>query len=681
MDFEDLQQEREYDLDLMGNFGRFVSSGSYPVEFFMTSMPMAQANKYLKFATDVQMDDVNFDLLMQRDIDADRVENDIMPYLQQDEATASTRPVFFPPLLAAIVPVNDEKIQEFYGARSAVNNLPPGFSGVVWQGHFRLYGRETVSADGLSLYANQNGPKIKSKQAILELRSSELNPQGVMLIVIDGQHRLKALKRLWSEHRDKVRDLVVPVCIMYAPSSYKQSCSVSVPSVPRVFRNLFVDVNSTMKEVGGHFNILLSDKNVGDIACRVFCDAVIKTYHKEGLACIEWNTRTRKQSYSVNKVHSITSIGVLQKGLEENFKPDMLVEYLLGITAGAHDLFPDGADPDEYYPKVKWDKFSYAQSNAIRDRIRENFTPLLLDLFFECVPFKKLHDIFLDELKKVRDDAGKGGRIGIAAQAVLQSLLEYKPSDEKDSDVKKRWLVFEESIEERRAREGLNIVRYALFQRAVFNVAGWFIRIGLQNSISPAASFKAVIALLNEIFEKNKNVFDIERTYLQYTVFDQKRIRTREESRLALRDLIFAHLLRKDVRDAIRSVGFDIDSAGVIDSELNDKGFAAAGEFLGRYREERARAFKKGYELDYSLSHDEREDLRLKELEQRATERAVKERIIDESSVSKKFDLAVNEYIEEYFAEAKKDLRSALGVEGDLLEKQTLDENGESEEI
>ena len=151
MDFEDLQQEREYDLDLMGNFGRFVSSGSYPVEFFMTSMPMAQANKYLKFATDVQMDDVNFDLLMQRDIDADRVENDIMPYLQQDEATASTRPVFFPPLLAAIVPVNDEKIQEFYGARSAVNNLPPGFSGVVWQGHFRLYGRETVSADGLSL--------------------------------------------------------------------------------------------------------------------------------------------------------------------------------------------------------------------------------------------------------------------------------------------------------------------------------------------------------------------------------------------------------------------------------------------------------------------------------------------------------------------------------------------------
>jgi predicted ribosome quality control (RQC) complex YloA/Tae2 family protein len=71
----------------------------------------------------------------------------------------------------------------------------------------------------------------------------------------------------------------------------------------------------------------------------------------------------------------------------------------------------------------------------------------------------------------------------------------------------------------------------------------------------------------------------------------------------------------------------------------------------------------------------------LKELEQRATERAVKERKIDESSVSKKFDLAVNEYIEEYFAEAKKDLRSALGVEGDLLEKQTLDENGESEEI
>ena len=35
---EDLTEEKEFDLELVGNFGRFVSSGSYPIEFFMTSL-------------------------------------------------------------------------------------------------------------------------------------------------------------------------------------------------------------------------------------------------------------------------------------------------------------------------------------------------------------------------------------------------------------------------------------------------------------------------------------------------------------------------------------------------------------------------------------------------------------------------------------------------------------------
>ncbi|MFJ4247530.1 hypothetical protein [Pseudomonas sp. NPDC089741] len=679
-DFEDLQEEQEFDVELLGNFGRFVSSGSYPVEYFMASMPMAQAYKYLKFARDVQMDDINFDLLMQRDIDENRVEKDIMPYLQQDEATAATRPLFFPPLLAAIVPVKDEKIQEYYGARSKI--IPKvGFAGVSWEGHFRLYGKTTASADGLTLQSDQPGEKIKAKQAILNLRTSELDPHGVMLIVIDGQHRLRALKRLWEEHRDKVRDLVVPVCVMYAPNSHSENADkLNVPSVPRVFRNLFVDVNSTMTVVGGHFNILLSDKNIGDMTCRVFCDDVLSRYGKEGLACIEWNTRTRTHSYNVTKVHSLTSIGVLQRGLEENFKPDMVVSYLLGISDAAEDLFPVGADKEDFYPKIKWDKYSYAQSNALKFRIKEHLTPLLVSLYFESVPFKKLYGYFTEEVGKLKSDLPKGGRSAISAQAILQSLLEYKPFDEKDSDFKKRWLVFEESIEAKRASSSFGIVRYALFQRAFFNVAGIFLRFGIQYSVPPERAFKAAITLLNVIFDKNSDVFNNEKTYLQYTVFEQRRIRTRDETKAAIRDLILAHLLRDDIRASV--VAAFSDSAGPeLDVLLNDEGFTSAGQFLGRYREERAKAFKKGYELDYSLTNEEREDLRLKELEQRAMERDVKEKRRDESSLVRRFDNEVDRFIDEYFVEAKRDLRSSLGIEGDLLEKNTTDETSEVDDI
>ncbi len=679
-EFEDLQEEQEFDVELLGNFGRFISSGSYPVEYFMASMPMAQAYKYLKFARDVQMDDINFDLLMQRDIDENRVEKDIMPYLQQDEMTAATRPLFFPPLLAAIVPVKDEKIQEFYGARSKV--VPrQSFVGLSWAGHFMLSGKVTSSADGLALQADQVGEKIKAKQAILNLRTSELDPHGVMLIVIDGQHRLRALKRLWEEHRDKVRDLVVPVCVMYAPNSHSDYIDKkNIPSVPRVFRNLFVDVNSTMTVVGGHFNILLSDKNVGDMTCRVFCDEVLKKYGKEGLACIEWNTRTRSQSYNVTKVHSLTSIGVLQRGLEENFKPDMVVSYLLSITEGAQDLFPTGADKDDYYPKVKWDKFSYAQSNALKERIKTHLAPLLVSLYFESVPFRKMYGYFLDEVSKLKADLPKGGRTAISAQAILQSLLEYKPFDDRDSDFKKRWLVFEEAIEAKRSRSSFGIVRYALFQRAFFNVVGILVRVGLEYSVPPEQSFNAAVTLLNFIFEKNSDVFDFEKSYLQYTVFEQKRIRTRDETKAAIRDLLLAHLLRADVRHAVLKM-FSESVGSQLDSYLNDQGFTAAGQFLGRYREERVKSFKKGYDLDYSLSNEEREDLRLKELEQRAMERDVKENRRDEGSIERRFDKEVNRIIEGYFVEAKRDLRASLGIEGDLLEKNTSDEASELDDI
>ncbi len=679
-DFEDLQEEQEFDVELLGNFGRFVSSGSYPVEYFMASMPMAQAYKYLKFARDVQIDDINFDLLMQRDIDENRVEKDIMPYLQQDEATAATRPLFFPPLLAAIVPVKDEKIQEYYGARSKITPKV-GFAGVSWEGHFQLYGKTTTSADGLTLQSDQPGEKIKAKQAILNLRTSELDPHGVMLIVIDGQHRLRALKRLWEEHRDKVRDLVVPVCVMYAPNSHSENADkLNVPSVPRVFRNLFVDVNSTMTVVGGHFNILLSDKNIGDMTCRMFCDDVLSKYGKEGLACIEWNTRTRTHSYNVTKVHSLTSIGVLQRGLEENFKPDMVVSYLLEISDAAEDLFPAGADREDFYPKIKWDKYSYAQSNALKYRIKEHLTPLLVSLYFESVPYKKLYGYFTEEVARLKSDLPKGGRTAISAQAILQLLLEYKPFDEKDSDFKKRWLVFEESIEAKRSSSSFGIVRYALFQRAFFNVAGIFVRFGIQYAVPPERAFKAAIVLLNVIFDKNSDVFSIDKTYLQYTVFEQRRIRARDETKAAIRDLMLAHLLRDDIRASVVAAFSDSDGPE-LDVLLNDEGFASAGQFLGRYREERAKSFKKGYELDYSLTNEEREDLRLKELEQRAMERDVKEKRRDESSLVRRFDNEVDRFIDEYFVEAKRDLRSSLEIEGDLLEKNTTDETSEVDDI
>jgi hypothetical protein len=241
-------------------------------------------------------------------------------------------------------------------------------------------------------------------------------------------------------------------------------------------------------------------------------------------------------------------------------------------------------------------------------------------------------------------------------------------------------LVFEESIEAKRAGSTYGVVRYALFQRAFFNVAGVFVRVGIEYAVPPAVAFKTAVSMLNVIFQKNSDVFSTEKTYLQYTVFEHKRIRTRDETKAALRDLMLAHLLRADIRAEVLK-GFSQPLGSPLDTYLNDQGFSAAGQFLGRYREERAKSFKKGYELDYSLTNEEREDLRLKELEQRAMERDVKENRRDEGGLVRRFDIEVARYIDGYFVEAKRDLRSSLGITGDLLERNTSDEISDADEI
>lgn len=665
---EDLDDDKEFNVEFIGNYGRFVSSGSYPVDYFLTSLSIKQAYNFLHFARDIQMEDVNFDLLMQRDIDEERVEKEIMPYLKQDLGQASKRPLFFPPLLAAIVPVDNRNIKDFYGAKSLAD-VKPGFSGVVWKNHFQVYGKTTDKSDGLCVAPELDGaPKIKAKQAILGLRTADLYDDGVMLIVIDGQHRLRALKRMLIEDAQKVKDLILPVCIMYPPNSHQQvEDQETTPSVPRVFRNLFVDVNSTMKVVGGHFNILLSDKNVGDIACRVFCDEALNQYGKEGLASIEWNTRTKKDSYNVTKKYTNTSIGIIKKGLEDNFKKNTYTYKLLDITAGSEDLFPEGADEEEFYPKIKWDKFSYAQSNAVKERVKENLVPLLLKLYFDSVPFKKLREIFLKEIRTLQDEAQAGGLEGANAQAVLATVLEYKPLEEKPS-FKHRLGVFEASVYEKYTAIGLDVIRYALFQRAIFQVIEKFLEIGISHSISIGQSFNGFITLFNWIFEHNPKVFSSEQPYMQYTTFLQRSIRTREDSKKSFSDVILSNLLREDLRKAVLETMSPEGVQHELDISLKDVGFNSAGDLLARYREERRSIFKKTYDMDYSLDKEERENLKLLEMEQKASEKEVKDGYKEEYKIQRKFDEKVSELVEDYYLEAKIAFRKSLDIDGDLLE-------------
>ncbi|EKD9515301.1 hypothetical protein OS392_002981, partial [Salmonella enterica] len=67
-------QEDIYSFKKTGSFGRFSTINSFPIEYFLTSMKASELHQ-LTFAREIKPGDkIDFDQLLQRDLDLVRVE-------------------------------------------------------------------------------------------------------------------------------------------------------------------------------------------------------------------------------------------------------------------------------------------------------------------------------------------------------------------------------------------------------------------------------------------------------------------------------------------------------------------------------------------------------------------------------------------------------------------------------
>ena len=113
------------------------------------------------------------------------------------------------------------------------------------------------------------GEKIK----IVNYASEFLyNDKKLKLVVIDGQHRFLALKRIYENdvERDLIKDIDIPICIFFMPDAVETQSSTQ--TMNRGMRKLFVTINSEAKKVSGHFIELLKDDSLSSITVRSLAD-------------------------------------------------------------------------------------------------------------------------------------------------------------------------------------------------------------------------------------------------------------------------------------------------------------------------------------------------------------------------------------------------------------------------
>ncbi len=287
---------------ITGVFGSFKSDKSYPVHYVMTSLNYKKLSKLEVAADAFTFEQVRFEEMVQRDIDKRRVNDEILNgYLKKGKGKA----LFFPPIIVAVVAFdeNDNPVHQFVEAIET-NTNSSGYPAFVktWDKYFSL---ELPLDEGntVDIFETKNNERIGINKYFSKINYDSTK---VKLVVIDGQHRYEALKAFG----ENAKDIDLPICVCFSPDALNNGGEDMLETL----RTMFVTINNTGKQVGGHFLDLLKDDSLASSTVRMLANKWKETNIdglKSDLQFIEWNQRESSKSNQVNSKQSITTVSML----------------------------------------------------------------------------------------------------------------------------------------------------------------------------------------------------------------------------------------------------------------------------------------------------------------------------------------------------------------------------------
>ena len=281
---------RKYGPKLVGSWGEFTSPQvdhrilylSTTVRFSATGRAddRLHAIRHLRPVREVlDVHQLKFKELLQRDIDDHRVAHQMVPYLLGSQAHLGA--TFFPPILAIFLPRDAKDESKVIPKISESTKMMDGNNWAVTESEqlFRL--KRLADASGNLLPA-------------MPLAELEWNSQLADLVVIDGQHRLMAMLAIHRTHHDEWgddptyqriyqdsvsaaiaragfdRDIELPLTILTFPELSGTKTSRLYPAA----RKIFVDVNKGAKSPTQSRLILLSDTDLTNIVVRELLETI-----------------------------------------------------------------------------------------------------------------------------------------------------------------------------------------------------------------------------------------------------------------------------------------------------------------------------------------------------------------------------------------------------------------------
>jgi hypothetical protein len=286
-----LRRETALDLTLEGTVGSFrVGTGSggsrsLEVKYLLTHVGLNFAtssnDKLLSALAPVreifEFQSLDFDEIMQRDIDDARVSAELVPYLLDEQSKDMIK--LFPPIVIVVMPIREGRTQpESYYPEVSIETLDPEGD----REHPVLSTRS--GAVGSEVFQFEQ-PIDDGRPLTSDLVRLKLNTHRTRLVIVDGQHRAMALlaiyrnlKDQWSDERRapfkeyysawtknyierfNLNEINLPVLLCTIPEL--DTAYTGDFDMKKAARSIFLTLNKTARQVSDARNKLLDDNDL-----------------------------------------------------------------------------------------------------------------------------------------------------------------------------------------------------------------------------------------------------------------------------------------------------------------------------------------------------------------------------------------------------------------------------------
>ncbi len=404
-------EQEKFQMSIGGDFGVFYTDNKSPVFYVNTSFDIDSIGQLKPVREILDVSEVDFEELVQRDLDDFRIRRDIVNYL-----TDGMGYKFFPPIVVAMTQPHDSK--------KAIKKYYPEIKTRIIEGVTRKFEIEFKDSFCIRWFIGQDG-KLVSLPTEIRWKSDHTH-----LMAVDGQHRLVALQAIRglisnerlktfyinsTKDKNKLDDLKVPVTILFFPNSVENidHSSMEVLSdyfpnidwnlntrsdVKQVLRNVFVDVNKTARQPSKSRTILLDEKDLTSVFTRKVFSSIKIDMPNIYPAILEYNSLNGKETQIEKNRSIITTIGIVFNICEFLFKDPNLdngsnLRIRLGIDKES-EFYTSEEFPVE---QMKANEFSLEQRDEAERLFENKWLPTFKSFYTNLLPYKKMIELVTTE--------------------------------------------------------------------------------------------------------------------------------------------------------------------------------------------------------------------------------------------------------------------------------------------